>query len=59
VVYETEGHCAHPELFGAAIPSPEWAQNIFDAVERSRNRNMHSGSLASGDVARVGINTGD
>ena len=50
---------AHPDLFEAAIPSPEWAQNIFDAVERSRNVIMHSGTLSSGDVARVGINIRD
>jgi hypothetical protein len=50
---------AHPDLFEPAIPSPEWAQNIFDAVERSRNVIMHSGSLGSGDVARVGINIRD
>jgi hypothetical protein len=50
---------AHLDLFEPAIPSPEWAANIFDAVERSRNVIMHSGSLSSGDVARVGINIRD
>lgn len=50
---------AHPDLFEPAIPSPEWAQNIFDAVERSRNVIMHSGTLSSGDIARVGINIRD
>lgn len=50
---------ANPDLFEPAIPSPEWAQSIFDAVERSRNVIMHSGTLSSGDVARVGINIRD
>lgn len=50
---------AHLDLFEPAIPSPEWAANIFDAVERSRNVIMHSGTLSSGDVARVGINIRD
>ena len=50
---------ANWELFEAAISSPEWAQSIFDAVERSRNVIMHSGTLSSGDVARVGINIRD
>jgi hypothetical protein len=50
---------ANWELFEPSIPTPEWAQSIFDAVERSRNVIMHSGTLGSEDVARVGINIRD
>lgn len=32
----------------------DWAAQIFDAVERSRNVIMHSGQLSKRDVARVG-----
>jgi hypothetical protein len=45
--------------FEAHIPTPEWAGSIFDAVERSRNVIMHSGTLDDEDIARVGINIRD
>lgn len=45
----------NPDQFTAFIPDLEWAESIFDAVERSRNVIMHSGTLDSQDVARLGI----
>jgi hypothetical protein len=41
------------------MPTIEWAANIFDAIERSRNVIMHSGSVDDDDVARVGIHIRD
>lgn len=41
--------------FEAHIQSIDWAANVFDAVERSRNVIMHSGVLEKGDVERLGI----
>lgn len=32
----------------------DWAAQIFDAIERSRNVIMHSGQLSKRDVARIG-----
>jgi hypothetical protein len=45
--------------FEAFLPSPEWASSIVEAVERSRNVIMHSGTLDAEDVARVGIHIRD
>lgn len=36
------------------IPSIDWAANIFDVIERSRNVIMHSGRIAQRDMARLG-----
>jgi hypothetical protein len=36
------------------IPNIDWAANIFDAVERSRNVIMHSGRISRRDMARLG-----
>ncbi len=33
----------------------DWAANIFEVLERSRNAIMHSGTLDRGDIERVGI----
>ncbi|WP_231758512.1 Swt1 family HEPN domain-containing protein [Microbulbifer elongatus] len=41
--------------FEAHIQSIDWAANVFDAVERSRNVIMHSGTLENGDIERLGI----
>lgn len=41
--------------FEAHIQSIDWAANVFDAVERSRNVIMHSGVLEKGDIERLGI----
>lgn len=50
---------ANWEQFEAFLPSPEWTQSIFDAVERSRNVIMHSGMLDASDIDRVGIHIRD
>jgi hypothetical protein len=42
-------------LFEAHIQSIEWAANVFDAIERSRNVIMHSGILSKEDIERLGI----
>jgi hypothetical protein len=50
---------ANEPAFEASIPSPEWARGVFDAVERSRNVIMHSGTLDPEDIERVGVNIRD
>ena len=45
--------------FEPFMPTIEWAANIFDAIERSRNVIMHSGTVDNEDVARVGIHIRD
>jgi Swt1-like HEPN len=40
--------------FEALIHDIDWAANIFDIIERSRNVIMHSGSLSRRDMARLG-----
>jgi hypothetical protein len=47
------------EHFEPYVPTIEWAANIFDVLERSRNVIMHSGILSMEDVERVGINIRD
>lgn len=42
------------ERFLPLIHDIDWAANIFDVVERSRNVIMHSGSLSRRDMARLG-----
>lgn len=46
-------------LFEAFIPTIEWAESIFETLERSRNVIMHSGSLGPEDIERVGMNIRD
>lgn len=41
--------------FEAYIPSIDWAANIMDTLQRSRNVIMHSGQLDKADVERIGI----
>ena len=41
--------------FEAHIHSLEWATNVFEAIERSRNVIMHSGNLEREDIERLGI----
>lgn len=43
------------DVFQPHIQSIEWAANVFDAIERSRNVIMHSGLLAKEDIERLGI----
>jgi hypothetical protein len=45
--------------FEAYMPSIEWANSVFDVIERSRNVIMHSGTLERTDVERIGINIRD
>jgi hypothetical protein len=40
--------------FAAVIPDIEWAANVFDVIERSRNVIMHSGQISRRDMARLG-----
>ena len=45
--------------FEPHVPRIEWAESIFDTIERSRNVIMHSGVLEMEDIERVGINIRD
>ena len=47
------------ELFEMHIVSLEWAKQIFQVLERSRNVIMHSGELGKRDIERIGINIRD
>lgn len=42
------------EYFSPLIHDIDWAANVFEVVERSRNVIMHSGSLSRRDMARLG-----
>lgn len=46
-------------LFEAHIISIEWAKQIIQTLERSRNVIMHSGELGRRDVERIGTNIRD
>lgn len=43
------------DCFEPYLQTEDWAKNIFDALERSRNVIMHSGTLDKEDVERLGI----
>ena len=47
------------DLFEPYVRSIDWVASVFDAIERSRNVIMHSGSLDRGDIERVGIHIRD
>lgn len=47
------------DLFGVHIVSLDWARQIFQTIERSRNVIMHSGELGKRDVERIGTNIRD
>lgn len=47
------------QFFEPFIHNVEWAASIFDAIERSRNVIMHSGTLGPRDIARVGSSIND
>ena len=47
------------DAFDDYIPSIEWARQIFQAIERSRNVIMHSGELCMNDIQRVAMNIRD
>lgn len=46
-------------LFEDHIVSLEWARQIIQTIERSRNVIMHSGELGRKDIERIGINIRD
>ena len=46
-------------LFEDHIVSIDWARQIFNTLERSRNVIMHSGQLGRRDVERIGTNIRD
>ena len=46
-------------LFEPHIVSLEWAKQLFDTLEKSRNVIMHSGELHRQDIERVGTNIRD
>lgn len=47
------------EIFEVHIISVEWARQIFQTIERSRNVIMHSGELSRRDIERIGTNIRD
>lgn len=47
------------ELFEVHIVSIDWARQIFQMIERSRNVIMHSGELGRRDIERIGTNIRD
>lgn len=47
------------DLFEVHIISIEWARQIFQTLERSRNVIMHSGELGRRDIERIGTNIRD
>lgn len=47
------------ELFEMHIISIDWARQIFQTLEKSRNVIMHSGELGRRDVERIGTNIRD
>ncbi|MBE6727058.1 MAG: hypothetical protein E7562_00245 [Ruminococcaceae bacterium] len=47
------------EWFEVHLISIDWARQIFQTLERSRNVIMHSGELGKRDVERIGTNIRD
>ena len=47
------------ELFEVHIVSLDWARQIFQTLECSRNVIMHSGELGRRDIERIGTNIRD
>lgn len=47
------------DLFEVHINSIEWARQIIQTLERSRNVIMHSGELGKKDIERIGTNIRD
>lgn len=47
------------ELFEVHIISIDWARQIIQTLERSRNVIMHSGQLSKKDIERIGTNIRD
>lgn len=44
----------NPQHFEPFIHDLEWASNVFEVIDRSRNVIMHSGMLNQRDIARLG-----
>jgi hypothetical protein len=42
-------------LFEAHLPRQDWATELLGGIEQSRNVIMHSGTLDTEDVERVGL----
>ena len=51
--------CQNLQLFEDYIISIDWARQIFNTLERSRNVIMHSGFLGQRDIERIGTNIRD
>lgn len=47
------------ELFEVHVVSIDWARQIIQTLERSRNVIMHSGELGKKDIERIGTNIRD
>ena len=47
------------DLFEVHIISIDWARQIIQTLERSRNVIMHSGQLGKKDIERIGTNIRD
>ena len=47
------------DLFEVHIISIDWARQIIQTLERSRNVIMHSGQLSKKDIERIGTNIRD
>ena len=47
------------DLFEDHVVSLDWARQIIQTLERSRNVIMHSGELGRKDIERIGINIRD
>ena len=47
------------DLFEVHIVSIDWARQIIQTLERSRNVIMHSGELGRKDIERIGTNIRD
>lgn len=43
------------DLFKVHIDNIDWAKQIIETLEKSRNVIMHSGELAPTDIERVGM----
>lgn len=47
------------DVFEVHINSIDWARQILQTLERSRNVIMHSGELGRKDIERIGTNMRD
>lgn len=47
------------DLFEAHLPRQDWVTQVIEAIEQSRNVIMHSGTLDTEDIERVGMSVRD